>query len=103
MGNMDRKNGLAGIEVSLALQAQLQVIAVEDKQMHCLIPRPIIHNRFASASHFRSRHHMLTQPSSHQPQSAPHPSPHSSQHSLSARVQATKARAFCCKKAIEAP
>jgi hypothetical protein len=98
---MDRKNGRTDIEVSLALQAQLQVIALEDNQMDHSIPRSI-HNR-ASAAFLCSEHHILIQLSSHQPQSAPHPSPHSSPRSLSARAQVAKVQASCCRKAIAVP
>jgi hypothetical protein len=40
-GEHGQKNGLEGIEVSLALQAQLQVIALGGKQMDSSIPRPV--------------------------------------------------------------
>jgi hypothetical protein len=101
---MDRKNGLADIEVSLALQAQSQVMAVENKQMGFSIPHQSTHFLHVLLCNTpRPNNNILTQPSSHQPQSALHPSPHSSQHLLSARVQAAKAQASCCRKAIVVP
>jgi hypothetical protein len=55
------KNGLAGIEVSLALQAQLQVIALEGKQMDCSIPRAI-HNSASMLLHHISARNITSSP-----------------------------------------
>jgi len=95
--------GASLAQTSARVTASEERLALEKKnKTNSSMSNPIFMLNYAFVLPAIQNPSTVNQPSSHQPQSAPHPDPHSSQRSLWVHAPATKAPASCCKTAIAA-